>query len=137
MLVWFISGYVFVYQQEKGGIDNWGLVNILQGGTDNDYFGHSVALDDDTLAIGAPNVSGSGAVYIFRRKQYFSNGCDNIQTSSFWQTIAPQSDFCEELITESGSYVVYNERTIPSGTLSGSYTWIYESVITSSIQSSG
>jgi hypothetical protein len=54
--------------RDKGGIDNWGLINILQGATDSDYFGHSVALDDDTLAVGAPNVSGSGAVYIFRRK---------------------------------------------------------------------
>jgi len=130
-------GYVFVYNRDKGGIDNWGLVNILQGATDNDYFGHSVALDDDTLAVGAPNVSGSGAVYIFRRKRYFSNGCDNIQTSSFWQTVAPQDDFCGELITESGSYTIYNERTIASGALSGSYTWIYEAVVTSSVLASG
>ena len=130
-------GYVFVYNRDKGGIDNWGLVNILQGATDNDYFGHSVALDDDTLAVGAPNVSGSGAVYIFRRKRYFSNGCDNIQTSSFWQTVAPQDDFCGELITESGSYTIYNERTIASGALSGSYTWVYEAVVTSSVLASG
>lgn len=130
-------GYVFVYNRDKGGIDNWGLINILQGATDNDYFGHSVALDDDTLAVGAPNVSGSGAVYIFRRKRYFSNGCDNIQTSSFWQTVAPQDDFCGEIITESGSYTIYNERTIASGALSGSYTWVYEAVVTSSVLASG
>ena len=130
-------GYVFVYDRTKGGIDNWGLINILQGGTDNDYFGHSVALDDDILAVGAPNVSGSGAVYIFRRKRYFSNECDNIQTSSFWQTVASQNNACEELITESGSYTIYNERTISSVTLSGSYTWEYETVITSSISSAG
>jgi hypothetical protein len=130
-------GYVFVYNRDKGGIDNWGLINILQGATNNDYFGHSVALDDDTLAVGAPNVSGSGAVYIFRRKRYFSNGCDNIQTSSFWQTVAPQDDFCGEIITESGSYTIYNERTIASGALSGSYTWVYEAVVTSSVLASG
>ncbi len=130
-------GYVFVYQQDKGGLDNWGLINILQGSTDNDKFGYSAALDNDVLAVGAPNVSGSGAVYIFRRKRYFSNSCDNIQTSSFWQTVAPQDDFCEEIITESGSYTIYSERTIASGALSGSYTWVYEATITSSILSSG
>lgn len=130
-------GYVFLYQQDKGGLDNWGLINILQGGTDNDKFGYSVALDDDVLAVGAPNVSGSGAVYIFRRKQYFSSGCDNIETSSFWQTVSSQADFCTGLETESGSYEIYSETTPTSGAWSGSYAWVYEAIITSSILSSG
>lgn len=130
-------GYVFVYQQDKGGLDHWGLINIIQGGSDNDLFGHSVALDSDLLAIGAPNVSGSGAVYIYRRKRYFSNGCDNIQTSSFWQTVSDQRDFCMGLETESGSFEIYSETTPTSGAWSGSYTWIYEATITSSILSAG
>jgi hypothetical protein len=130
-------GYVFVYQQDKGGIDHWGLINILQGGSDNDKFGYSVALDDDVLAVGAPNASGSGAVYIYRRKRYFSNACDNIETSSFWQTVSYQGDFCTGLETESGSYEIYSETTPTSGAWSGSYTWIYEATITSSILSSG
>lgn len=130
-------GYVFVYQQDKGGLDNWGLVNITQGGSDNDFFGHSVALDSDLLAVGAPNVSGSGAVYIYRRKRYLSNGCDNIQTSSFWQTVSSQEDFCTGLETESGSFEIYSETTPSLISLSGSYTWVYEATITSSILSSG
>jgi hypothetical protein len=130
-------GYVFVYQQDKGGLDNWGLINIIQGGSDNDLFGHSVALDSDLLAVGAPTASGSGAVYVYRRKRYFSNGCDNIETSSFWQTVSDQGDFCTGLETESGSFEIYSETTPTSGAWSGSYTWIYEATITSSILSSG
>ena len=130
-------GFVFVYDKYKGGTDNWGLINIIQGGSDNDKFGHAVSLDRDILAIGAPNVSGSGAVYIYRRKKYLSSGCDNIATSSFWQNVSPQNDFCEELITESGSLTIYSERTISSASWSGSYSWVYEATLTSSLLSSG
>jgi hypothetical protein len=130
-------GYVFVYDKYKGGTDNWGLINIIQGATDDDKFGYSVSLDNDILAVGAPNVSGSGAVYIYRRRRYFSNGCDNIETSSFWQTVAHEEEFCEEFETESGSYIIYSERTQSSGSLSGSYTWTYEALITSSVLAAG
>ncbi len=133
----FFPGYVFVYQQDKGGIDNWGMINILQGATDNDYFGHSVAVDGDILAVGAPNVSGSGAVYIFRRKTYFSNSCDNIETSSFWQTVDVSQSFCEQILSQSSSFSIYGNRSAASGALSGSNTWVYEAVITSSILASG
>lgn len=129
-------GYVFVYDKYKGGTDNWGIINVIQGGSNADRFGNSVSLDNDTLAIGAPGVSGSGAVYIFRRKQYMSNGCDNIQTSSFWQSVAPESNFCDEIISEDG-LIVDSERTISSGSWSGSYTWEYEAVLTSSLLASG
>jgi hypothetical protein len=130
-------GYVFVYDKDKGGIDNWGIISILQGNTDNDYFGHSVSLDEDILAVGAPNVSGSGAVYIFRRKRFLSEECDNAETSSFWQPVAGSEDFCEELITESGSYSIFGERNIESSSVYKDYTWVYETVITSSISDTG
>lgn len=129
-------GYVFVYDKYKGGTDNWGIINVIQGGSDGDNFGNSVSLDNDTMAIGAPGVSGSGAVYIFRRKRYMSNGCDNIETSSFWQTLAPEPEFCDEIMTESGS-IIYSERTISSASWSGSYSWEYEAVITSSVLAAG
>jgi len=172
-------GYVFVYDKYKGGTDNWGLINIIQGNSNGDNFGKSVSLDRDTLAIGAPGVSGSGAVYIFRRKQYMSSGCDAIETSSFWQTLSPETDLCDEIISESGSLIIYSERPIPwtyssmaytsssiellsgsmsasydpnstdtrrvsssyyrveNGAWSGSYSWEYEAILTSSVLSLG
>lgn len=131
------SGFVFVYQQDKGGADNWGIVNILQGGTDDDKFGHAVSLDGNVLAVGAPNVSGSGAVYIFRKRTYFSNGCDNTETGSFWQTIDPYGDFCSQIQSQSSSFTLYGNRSAATVALSGSHTWTYEATITSSILSSG
>jgi hypothetical protein len=131
------SGYVFVYDKYKGGTDNWGLINILQGGSDGDKFGYSVSLDKDLLAVGAPQVSGSGAVYIYRRKQYFSTGCDNIETSSFWQSVVTQNSFCEDIISESGSYYLYGEAELPPAAWSASYTWVYEATIVPSVLSTG
>ena len=129
-------GYVFVYDKYKGGVDNWGIINIIQGSTHDDKFGYSVSLDGDVLAVGAPQVSGSGAVYIFRRKQYLSNKCDNIEIGSY-QTISPQTNFCDELITESGSMIIYSEEVSTTSSWSGSYTWVYETVLTSSVTSYG
>lgn len=131
-------GFVFVYDRHKGGDDNWGLINIIQGGTNDDKFGNSVSLYGDFLAIGAPNVSGSGAVYIFRRKRYLSSGCDNILTSSFWQTVYPEiSSSCDVMESESGSYEIYSETEPTLLMWSGSYTWVHETTLTSSILSTG
>lgn len=130
-------GYVFVYDKYKGGTDNWGLINIIQGDSNGDKFGHSVSLSNDIMAVGSPGVSGSGAVYIFRRKRYMSGGCDNISTSSLWQTVAPEPNFCDEIMTESGSLIIYSERTISTAQWSGSYSWEYETTLTSSVLSGG
>ena len=44
------------------------LVRDTSTGTPGDYFGFSVALEDDTLAIGAPGADGNtGAVYLYAR----------------------------------------------------------------------
>lgn len=117
-------GFVYVYDKNKGGTDNWGLINILQGASNADKFGNSVSLDGDIMAVGAPGVSGSGAVYVFRKKQYMSSGCNDAPTSSFWQTISPAYALCE-----TGSYL-----TTPAPMfISGNYSWIYEATITSSV----
>ena len=63
------TGHVFIYEKDKGGVDNWGLLNIIEGVPDTD-FGHSVSIHNDTMAIGAPKAgNGSGVVYIFKKKQ--------------------------------------------------------------------
>ena len=67
------SGLVYCYQNNKGGEDNWGIINILEGESPEDGFGYSVSIREDIMAVGAPFYSGSrGAVYIFRKKKYQS-----------------------------------------------------------------
>jgi hypothetical protein len=63
------TGHVFMYEKSKGGQDNWGITNIIEGIPDTE-FGYSISVDGDTLAIGAPGaMHGSGVVYVFRKKK--------------------------------------------------------------------
>jgi hypothetical protein len=63
------SGYVFVYERNKGGNDHWGMLNILEG-LPGSEFGASISIDGDMMAIGSPGIAGGkGVVYIFRRER--------------------------------------------------------------------
>lgn len=67
------TGEVFVFARNEGGADAWGEVASLAGSdvADSDFFGRALALEGDTLVVGASgkddNGSDSGAVYIFER----------------------------------------------------------------------
>jgi len=130
------NGYVCVYDKDKGGQDNWGIINMLKGKSNGDRFGNSVALDNDILAVGAPGASGSkGEVYIFRKHRYMDAKypCQNINTGSTWHQVITTEDFCSELTT--GSYITSHSYT-PTF-VSGNYTWTYETTVSSSISSTG
>ena len=63
-------GSVYIFERDQGGADNWGEVTKLQAadGVAHDHFGGSVAVDGDTLAVGAyGDNSNVGSVYIFDR----------------------------------------------------------------------
>jgi hypothetical protein len=109
-------GFVYVYDKNKGGIDNWGIIEVLTGNTNNDKFGYSVSLDNDLLVVGSPGVSGSkGGAYVYRKKIYSTEtGSCNVVT------IATGSG--------AGEYPYY---------IVGNYTWVQESFITSSVWSEG
>jgi hypothetical protein len=71
-------GAAYVYERNEGGSDDWGQVTKLlaSGGATNDYFGHSVAISDDTVIVGAYGKDGGafspdhGAAYIFGPQAY-------------------------------------------------------------------
>ena len=62
-------GSAFVYQRDFGGADAWGEVAKLTAddGEEFDFFGETVAIADDTVAIGATEDDGSGSAYVFGR----------------------------------------------------------------------
>jgi|GEM_PF-722432 len=74
------SGSVYVFERNYGGADNWGQVQklIAGGGAEYDYFGYSVSISGDTVAVGAlyddDNGNDSGSAYIFERN---CGGADN------------------------------------------------------------
>ncbi|MEA3417458.1 MAG: FG-GAP repeat protein, partial [Thermodesulfobacteriota bacterium] len=67
------SGSVYIFERDHGGTDNWGEVRkiIPTDGAEGDYFGNSVSISLDTVAVGShrDDDSGynSGSVYIFER----------------------------------------------------------------------
>ena len=74
------TGAVYVYGRNQGGLNAWGLVKkiVANDGQISDYFGYSVAIDGDTIAVGAwgddDRGANCGAAYIFERN---SGGPDN------------------------------------------------------------
>jgi hypothetical protein len=73
-------GTAYLFYRNSGGTDNWGQVKELAyaGGSSMPRFGMSVALFNETLAVGAPlddlGTGWQGSVYIFYRDQ---GGTDN------------------------------------------------------------
>jgi hypothetical protein len=67
------EGAAYVFYRNQGGTDNWGQVVKLVAGDadDSDGFGFAVAIDGDTVIVGADGVDGGGtdegAAYIFSR----------------------------------------------------------------------
>ena len=77
------SGAVYIFKRNQGGAENWGQVQELTASDANllDEFGISVAIDGDTLAVGAwaQNLLTGGATYIFERNQNGVEGWGEVQ----------------------------------------------------------
>jgi uncharacterized protein (TIGR03437 family) len=70
-------GSAYVFERNKGGIDNWGEVRRLTAsdGAASDQFGRSVAISSDVLVVGAPSRNaGQGGAYVYGRNK---GGSDN------------------------------------------------------------
>ena len=64
------GGYVYVFEQDEGGVDHWGEVISLIGANTklNDYFGHAVSVSGNTAVIGARfgnDHADTGSGYVF------------------------------------------------------------------------
>ena len=79
----FGAGEAYVFKKDQGGVDNWGLIKILNSPNENngDQFGYSVAIDGDYIVVGArvddgstDTISNAGEAYIFKKDQ---GGVDN------------------------------------------------------------
>lgn len=74
------QGAAYVFYRNQGGADNWGQVKKITAAdrADNDSFGRTVAIDGDTIIVGADGEDGAGrdrgAAYIFLRNE---GGADN------------------------------------------------------------
>ena len=75
------AGAVFLYARNLGGTNAWNefMTLLPADSSGDDQFGFAVAMGGDTLAVGAPQHQGVGAVYLFERNQGGSNSWGFVQ----------------------------------------------------------
>ena len=61
------GGLAYVFERDEGGPGAWGQVTTLQGDFSDDDFSDALALDGDTLFVGAPGRGSQGFAYVFER----------------------------------------------------------------------
>jgi len=62
------AGQIYIYTRHFGTVLDEFKTQPLDAGTDNDFFGQSVAIMGDTVVAGAPvHTSNQGAAYVFKR----------------------------------------------------------------------
>ncbi len=72
------AGAAYLFEKDHDGANGWHRDRKLTGGDPGvmDWFGHSVSISGDTVAVGAPLHGGSsGAVYVFERNW---GGCQDL-----------------------------------------------------------
>lgn len=66
-------GSVYVYYRNQGGPDQWGRQKLIEGTSSNDFFGTSVSVYGDLMAVGAPQQNiNNGYIDVFYRNESLS-----------------------------------------------------------------
>ncbi|MEJ2210846.1 MAG: FG-GAP repeat protein, partial [Anaerolineae bacterium] len=86
-------GAAYIFERNQGGADNWGVVTRINAfsASDDDHFGWSVAISNDTVIVGARDADipffNGGAAFVFER----NHDPDNPGTplADNWGLVAP------------------------------------------------
>src|ERR1700730_274719 len=105
------TGAAYIFERNQGGAENWGQVQELTASdaAPGDEFGETVAINGDTVVVGAPFKNSStgaatGAAYIFERNQ---GGAENWgQVKEVTASDAAQGDEFGEKVAINGEPVV-------------------------------
>jgi hypothetical protein len=104
------SGAVYIFERNQNGVESWGQVQELTASDAAllDEFGISVAIDGDTVVVGAwaRNLGTGGAAYIFERNQ---NGVEG------WGEVQKLTASDAEAYDQFGSSVAIDGDTVPVG----------------------
>ncbi|MHC4866126.1 MAG: C10 family peptidase [Planctomycetota bacterium] len=115
-------GAAYIFEKPPGGWVNTTENAKLTSGGSLDYFGYSVAMDGNTVAIGAPEIliAGNGAAYIFEPNEVNPNNWD--QQAKLVACDGAVNDWFGCSVDISGSTVVvgaygddYNSVALDSG----------------------
>lgn len=88
----------YVFNQNTGGINNWGETQVLIGtvpANQSAWYGHDIVITDETILIGDPNESGDqGAIYFYLDTNVFADTpviCNNETAINLNTTFSPFS----------------------------------------------
>lgn len=111
------SGAVYLYQMQENSLD-WVLLKKLvpNDGENQDMFGTSVDLDEDTLVVGAPGANIEGGTYIYERDR---GGPDN-----WGQTIKISPDGSG--FNRFGTSVAVSKNSLVVATFNRQAAYLYE-----------
>lgn len=89
-------GKVYIFERNAGGPNNWGQVKKLDdlyGEREAKWFGYAIAIQDDLLAVGAPNEEEDGTVVLFERNQGGANNWGQVKRITIDDHTRFRSDF--------------------------------------------
>ncbi|MBN2391506.1 MAG: SUMF1/EgtB/PvdO family nonheme iron enzyme [Anaerolineae bacterium] len=101
------QGAAYVFYRTQGGMNAWGQVAklVAADGAEDDYFGISVAVNGDTIVVGAPGKDGGyiyqGAAYIFYQNRDGADSwrqaakltaVDSVPSDGFGRSVAVSGD---------------------------------------------
>lgn len=128
------GGFVYVYNRNQGGTNNWGQVKKFKGSTVSSgyWFGTSVTMENDILVVGAAgngSSGGNGQAYVFKQNQGGTNnwGQTQILTASDG---AYNDQFGFSLAMHQGRIIVGAVYNDDGGTNSGS-AYIFANCVSS------
>jgi len=104
------SGSAYIFSRDHGGTNNWGQVKkiIASDPASHDHFGLSVAINGDTVVVGArgndDHGSDSGSAYVFSRNQGGTNNWGQVKKVT--ASDAAGGDWFGESVAISGDTVV-------------------------------
>lgn len=84
----YIAGFVELYRQDEGGLNNWGLVKRIDPpwNQENDkHFGCAIAISGNRLAVGAPDYGEMGMAFLYDGDQDWAL-VDTLEGFQRWNT---------------------------------------------------
>ena len=104
-------GAAYIYDRDEGGPDNWGEVAKLTDptGNDDDYFGYTVSISNDTAVVGAhKDTSSAGSAFVYDRDE---GGPDNWgEVKKLTGATASSGDYFGYSVSISGDVVIVGVR---------------------------
>ena len=108
------QGAAYVFSRDQGGANNWGEVKRLNAsdGEEEDRFGHAVAVDGDTIVVGAyyddvGTGGDQGSAYVFSRNQDGANNWGEVKhLIALGSTSGPDMNFGRSVAVDGDTIVV-------------------------------